>query len=829
MWLEFAGVVIVATLIAYVPGYLVGRSLGLTRITSLSLATPLLFFCILLFGIVLEKLAVELSGAALMGLIAGVALIVWAIMLVLRRRQRHAVSEAQAAREPESLPASEQMQASQEVSAKPVSSLAGHSAEKSPLRYGHTRAQDQEQPADRVLVLDPELSPSDLYSEWVLSQDGIEETQPAKRRSKATASAGGAGGADTSQKASTLLNSVFIGVADSKRNFVILGIYVLVGILMATFVFLAALDTPESFGHFDDNTSHYNFIRSFLQTQQYSILQVNGYIGMENYNGDFYPALWHIFTACVANITGSSVMMAFNACVFVFAAVVLPVSWFSLLATLFRRRIDVLVAGALCCVAFGAFPWGFLVFGQLVSNMAAFSMIPAVVAFFILLVRSPMAHSKRVVYVLLFVMGLGALAGAQPNAVFTAGLFCAFWLAYYLMFVIDTKSSVKNVFAFQVIAFIVLIALVCGVWIAFYGLPFMQSVVTTHWDAYGGIPQAIFRALTFMVGRRENPQILLGIVVLIGLIGVFRVKGYRWLGALYIFGFVLYVIDAGSEGVIKSVLTGFWYTDPYRVGAMLALFATPLAALGLANSVRWIARKVGTLADKRKASDSEDSEDVSGKHTDYAAIMRLTSEKRIKKRWSTYVVSALVVLLVLVASLIHPFRYTLPNGATYKSGLQQIQNQLIDRYSWEEGYYGLNGDQFAFLQEVKEAVPDGELVLNVPNDGSAWGYGTTGLNVNWRGFKQTRAIIPDETIRLHLSDIATNSEVQQAVQDGGFTYLLRLDDGADNSNGLRTKGYRYRSEDWAGMENVTDETPGFEVVLADGDMRLYKIADSDNE
>lgn len=52
---------------------------------------------------------------------------------------------------------------------------------------------------------------------------------------------------------------------------------------------------------------------------------------------------------------------------------------------------------------------------------------------------------------------------------------------------------------------------------------------------------------------------------------------------------------------------------------------------------------------------------------------------------------------------------------------------------------------------------------------------------------------------------------------------MRLDSGADHASGLRTKGYRYKPEDWAGIESVTDETPGFEVVLADGDMRLYKI------
>lgn len=28
---------------------------------------------------------------------------------------------------------------------------------------------------------------------------------------------------------------------------------------------------------------------------------------------------------------------------------------------------------------------------------------------------------------------------------------------------------------------------------------------------------------------------------------------------------------------------------------------------------------------------------------------------------------------------------------------------------------------------------------------------------------------------------------------------------------------------WEGLANLTDDTPGFETILADGDMRLYKI------
>ena len=32
------------------------------------------------------------------------------------------------------------------------------------------------------------------------------------------------------------------------------------------------------------------------------------------------------------------------------------------------------------------------------------------------------------------------------------------------------------------------------------------------------------------------------------------------------------------------------------------------------------------------------------------------------------------------------------------------------------------------------------------------------------------------------------------------------------------------NEIWCGIRAINDETPGFEVVLAEGDMRLYRIA-----
>ena len=63
--------------------------------------------------------------------------------------------------------------------------------------------------------------------------------------------------------------------------------------------------------------------------------------------------------------------------------------------------------------------------------------------------------------------------------------------------------------------------------------------------------------------------------------------------------------------------------------------------------------------------------------------------------------------------------------------------------------------------------------------------------------------------------------VQQAVSDFGAEYLLLLDYQNENGSGMYSGGYD--ASDWQGVLSVTDETPGFEVVLSEGDMRLYRI------
>ena len=69
------------------------------------------------------------------------------------------------------------------------------------------------------------------------------------------------------------------------------------------------------------------------------------------------------------------------------------------------------------------------------------------------------------------------------------------------------------------------------------------------------------------------------IAVLAGVIYTCRNRRYLWMTVAYAFAFVVYVIDVSTDGVVKQVLSGFWYTDYYRTGAMTALFAIPLDGL----------------------------------------------------------------------------------------------------------------------------------------------------------------------------------------------------------------------------------------------------------
>lgn len=54
----------------------------------------------------------------------------------------------------------------------------------------------------------------------------------------------------------------------------------------------------------------------------------------------------------------------------------------------------------------------------------------------------------------------------------------------------------------------------------------------------------------------------------------------RWLCVAYVLMAIIYIIGISTE-VLEASIGRFWYTDPYRTAACVALFAIPIATVGI--------------------------------------------------------------------------------------------------------------------------------------------------------------------------------------------------------------------------------------------------------
>lgn len=154
----------------------------------------------------------------------------------------------------------------------------------------------------------------------------------------------------------------------------------------------------------------------------------------------------------------------------------------------------------------------------------------------------------------------------------------------------------------------------------------------------------------------------------------------------------------------------------------------------------------------------------------------------------------------------------------------------------EEQVY--SAPEHEFVEKVKKAIPDGALVINQPHDGSVFAYGLDGLNTYYRHIDLSTETPESLIVRSRLKDASNDEEVRRILDDLGASYVLQLDagegpsesegSGSPEKDGQSVWLLQTNEDNWgdfSGINQITDETPGFEVVLADGDMRLYKITE----
>lgn len=564
-------------------------------------------------------------------------------------------------------------------------------------------------------------------------------------------------------------------------------LYVAIASFICILVFVLPIDGPFSFSRNDDTAVHLSVIRTFIDTGFYSTLNASAYYDL-GIPGGFYPAEWHIIVAIAASWLGDSVALATNGATIAFTALSFPLIVLMFFSQVFKGDNRTVAFGALFPAAFSGFPWGFLVFGQLFPNMISFMFVPAAMTFFIALLQKE-ARANRIRAASLLIISLGAIAFGQPNGVFTFGI----WAAIYLFFHILSSQETRSKFSLpKRIAFTaVLLAGSLLAWAALYYAPFLQNIVQTTWEAPYSLSKAFRLGVVLMFSERQGAQVLLAAVVLLGAVRTIKDRSHCWLTLSYLIALVIFAFDAGTDGMLKHLLSGFWYTDYNRTGAMVALFAMPLGAYGIA----WLFEGLSRL------------------------VQRLRLEQptiRVVSKACACVLSAL-----LIASLFSTIKIWAGSMHSFRPGFDEIQKQITMRYSWKRTY---TDDESQFVKQVLEIVPPRSLVINTPSDGSAWSYGVDGINVLFRRSSNVGGTATAEEsalIRTQLCNIASSSDVKAAVEKLNAKYVLILDD--KSSEKRTTTSLRYKEKDWRGIESITPETPGFTLILSDGDKRLYRI------
>lgn len=574
-------------------------------------------------------------------------------------------------------------------------------------------------------------------------------------------------------------------VGDTKEACKTAALYLTVAFAITTLTFLLPIDGPESFSRNDDTTVHLSVVRSFLDTGTYSTLHTSSYLA-QNPDSWYYPAGWHVVTAVVASLFDNNVALAANASVVTFVVIVFPLGMCLLLLKIFGQHKRTVLTGSLFTVAFCGFPWGFIVFGQLFSNMVSFMLIPLA---FVPLAEAIEAKrtSDKLKLAAVSAIGLVAVALCQPNGAFTFGIWGVLYCVNRIFYAPDSEQP--NLSRKRIAGGVALFAAACTTWAILYFAPFMQTVVQYTWKATLSPAVALASGLSFMFTSRGGVQPFLSIVVLAGIIYTCKNKRYLWLSVAYAFALLSYLVSVSTDGVFKHVIAGFWYTDYHRLGAMAAFFAIPLAALGFSWMLKALKTWLGRI--------------LKGSSTDMNAGLSLG-----------------MLLVLFAVCQFFPGNMKLTEKADLTAGLTKIRSEVSTRYSWDRI---LTREEDAFIKKVMGTIPENALVINVPSDGSCWSYGVEGINTYFRRSANTGMSGAEDSkiIRTQLRDISTSGEVRSTVNRLDARYVLMLDEIA--SSNRTTTGMRYKEENWAGIESIDENTPGFTLLMSEGDMRLYEI------
>lgn len=583
------------------------------------------------------------------------------------------------------------------------------------------------------------------------------------------------------------------GPSDNKADqLFILSLYMLIGIALVLLVLFRHQHGFEAFQPDNDNATHLAIIKNMASSKNLSVLSTSAYFDTSvspevNTAGTFYPSIFHVLAALSIFFSGVAVQTAENITAAVIIAMVYTSGCYALFRAIEPNNKNLTIAGAVGCLLIVGFPWRFIVWGPLYPNLLSLSLIPAALSVEIEICNAIKENKLDLSQVLLFLLMVIAIGGSHPNGLFTLGVLSIALLSDTLFSKVKTYNKGKLIAALSMLGFL---ACTIAIWTICFLLPSFQGVVNYTWPANQSLFKAVKSLLLFGFTRDSNDPILL-ILLFFGLARTIRRKELRWIAASYLLTAIMFIIAVSSDGALKQYLCGFWYCDHNRIAACASLAAMPLICIGLASLFSFLDNKISNW------------HNIIAKDT---PILKL-------------VASVLIILIVC-------FPFFVDNYLGYPTTFQDYK-RLLDYKFDKESPSVYSSDEVDFVNKSDKLIKPGAKVINIPFDGSCFAYDIQDLNLYYRdphisGSKKSTETEHSWLYRKQLSNYLDCQQIRDALKNDHIEYVLMLDDG--ESEGEPERYFAgYNENDWSGITSINETTPGFSLVLAKDDMKLYKI------
>ena len=535
--------------------------------------------------------------------------------------------------------------------------------------------------------------------------------------------------------------------------------------LVTTWLVARELNTADAISQTFDAVFHLNAVRWILDTGNASSIKCY----LESPQGDVYPMGWHTLVALTMKLTGStSIPMATNATAIAVSALAWPSGCLALTSRILNRRRLGMVVTALLCSTISAFPLLLLSFGVLYPNFLALSLLPGIIACLPELFPSPDEPSAPPLLLPALLLALGGLGMAQPNVIVTFLIALVIFLTVWVTRAVREarRGGPTALVRRRVITCIVLAPVIIGLYIAL-----RPPERAASWGPNNFTSAVIGEILT------SSPQGLpiawvVAIPAVVGAVAAWRRRRLRWLVVFHAINCALYIVSKTMpmEGATKELrywLVGSWYSDTFRLAALLPLAAIPLAALGACTIADWAAQRY--------------------------PVLRLENMRGARRR---------VAYGVLVAVLVLLGPASLPTS--------QALHKLESTYIMDAGSPLLTPDELAVIERLPELVGEEEPVAVDPNSGSALAYALAGTNTTAKHIFYHNS--PEmEIIGEKLRFAATDPQVCSALDELDVHYVLYFPGRMIRSpRGLR------------GFESLS-AVDGFQLVTQQGRAGLYRI------